>query len=841
MATKMKTYLFICFLLVESQLFFGQKIQPSDTLDNWISSFHMISNLTVSRDSRYVAFNKSYKSNNDTLLVFDSQKLDFPTTTLVKLNGVKMFFNDGHLLASQDSRAEYIDLKNNRKEVYENVIRADGLEEVNLYIMLDRNKNLSIYNISGNKINSVPAVYSYITDKKSKLYLTRKNGSQYEVVHWSGNRFITQYSTDKEISRIELVSSGRHLVITEKDNTLHAQNIGTIGAVSNINRLSLTFINTSTGEVLHPRDIPAVTADLITVAAINNGERYLIDFGRKINPSENKMLDIWSGNDKDLRQKKTGKQQHQYWFWKPDTNSTLKLPEEQFSAYAPVNNSRYVIAFNAREEFNYISSTPLYIMYLFDLQNSSSTPIFSNTFRVIASPNGKYLLSFDEMNKLWKIYDIESASTTEIRKGLEAPTFSLDSKFIFFNGENDLWCLDLETKKIKSLNIATGKQVKITNVKTENTYRLLNSSFEINTVDMTKPLLLKVRDKTNNLTSYISWKNGKTKILISPTGNRIKEIRHCEDTKQIFSIEENFSNPSSLYAYNRNIGSKRVLYSSRKNNKAESLMKEEIISYTNSEQTALKGLLKFPLNFDPAKKYPMVVRIYQKQSESAGIYPMPDFDEDGFNARILLERGYFVFLPDIIFAKRGTGLSALDCINSGLDALEGNPNIDKNKIGLTGHSLGGYETNFIATHSDRFAAYVSGSSVSDIVKFYFSFNTRFNIADYSRFETGQFEMGISFLEDKEKYFRNNPIYDVDKVSAPVLLWAGGNDRNVPPDQTMEFYMGLMRNSKSVIVLLYKNKEHDLGKGTNESKDLNIRILEWWDYHLKSKKNVSWIN
>ncbi|MBT2621915.1 prolyl oligopeptidase family serine peptidase [Chryseobacterium sp. ISL-6] len=842
MATKIKGCLLLFILLAESHLLFGQKTKTADTLQSWMSAFHMIGNLTVSKDSRFVAVNKSYKNNNDTVLVFDTQKYNLPATTLIKLNGQKTFFKDGHLLVSENGRGEFHDFKNNRKEVYHNVRRAEGLDEINLYVILDQNENLAIYNIKGIRLQFVSEVQNYITDKKSKLYLTKKTGSKYEILTWSNNQFTILYATNNEVTRMDLIPSGKHLVITEKEKTVipQAEKSNTSSNIDSC-RLKVTFINTATSVVLHPTDLSTVEADLITVTNIKNGEAYLIDFDKRIRPTENKMLDIWYGNDKSLRFKKTGTQKHQYYLWKTDANMTIKLPQDQFSSYAPINNDRYLLAFNVTEEFNYVSSTPLYNMYLFDTQSSSSKMIFSNTFHIIGSADGRYIMGYDERYKAWKMYDINASSITDIQKGLQTPAFSKDSRQVFFGNDNDLWRMDLNTKKPKPLAIAIGSETKIININTENTYRLLNSRFEINTVDLQKPLLIRVRDKKNNRSSYISWQKGNSKTLVPSTDNRIKEVKYDAEAKKIFSIEENFNKAPKLFMYDLISNTKKELFSSGITDKTVSLLKQDILSYTNSVGTPLKGILYYPVHFDPRKKYPMVVRIYQKQSESSGVYPIPDFDEDGFNLRILLERGYFVFLPDIIFDERGTGISALDCIHSGLDATSTNLGIDKNKIGLTGHSLGGYETNFIAAHSNRFAAYVSGSSVSDIVKFYFSYNNHFNIADYSRFEIGQFEMGTPFSESKEKYYRNNPINNVEKVSSPMLLWAGLKDENVPPDQTMEFYMGLLRNCKLVIVLLYNQKGHDLGKGTDESRDLNIKTLEWWDYYLKSKKKAPWIN
>src|SRR5690606_32843222 len=108
-----------------------------------------------------------------------------------------------------------------------------------------------------------------------------------------------------------------------------------------------------------------------------------------------------------------------------------------------------------------------------------------------------------------------------------------------------------------------------------------------------------------------------------------------------------------------------------------------------------------------------------------------------------LEKGYFVYLPDIVYGKKGTGLSALDCVHHALDALKEKTSIDNNKIGLIGHSHGGYETNFIATHSNRFATYISGAGTSDIVRSYFSYNYNFSNPFYFQYENGQYEMDNS--------------------------------------------------------------------------------------------------
>ena len=306
-------------------------------------------------------------------------------------------------------------------------------------------------------------------------------------------------------------------------------------------------------------------------------------------------------------------------------------------------------------------------------------------------------------------------------------------------------------------------------------------------------------------------------------------------------MEENYNMPSQLVCRKTDKNPVTVFQSNQQNKPIFSL-KQEIIRYTNSEGTPLKGILYYPLKYKPSQKYPLVVHIYEKQNRLANRCPFPSLYEGiGFNIRLLLEQGYFVYLPDIeITGKNGPGIDALDCVNHALDALAYNPTINKEKTGLIGHSFGGYEIDYISTRSDRFATFVSGSGHSDIVWDSHSFNYGFQIPDYVRIEANMYKMGVPFSADKGLYFKNNPAYHAEKVNAPVLLWTGTEDKNVTPDHTMAFYNALCRNEKDVIALFYKNEGHVLFQQQTQN-DLTNRIMDWFNYFLKDSVECEWIS
>jgi dipeptidyl aminopeptidase/acylaminoacyl peptidase len=446
----------------------------------------------------------------------------------------------------------------------------------------------------------------------------------------------------------------------------------------------------------------------------------------------------------------------------------------------------------------------------------------------------------DSRSGQWILFDFKSKNQTTIeRTDLDKPGFDENGLFIYFESKTGLYRYDIQKQRLDLFLITRGKEISIISANAYKVNDLFN--IKVSSVNSAKRFLVKAENKDNR-TSYLKYNGKELREIINPTENHIREVRFNSDMTVAYTIEENYNQPSRILVKDIKKPQKQVLY---KENSADRLafdIRQDIIPYQNSNGLPLKGILYYyPVGFDPTRKYPLIVHIYQIQSKDANVYTYPKDDSAGFNWRRLIEKGYFVYLPDIVFDSRGTGLSALDCLNSALDALNGFDAVDRKRIGLTGHSMGGYETNFIATHSDRFKTYISSSGHSDIVRAYFSYSYDSYLPLLWQFENGQYRMNRPFFEDQQLYFDNNPIYFADRVNAPVLLWTGLKDENVRWDHTMEFYLGLKRSDKEVVALFYPNQEHILEKGSKAIEDLNRRTLEWWDYFLKDKKNAEWIN
>jgi dipeptidyl aminopeptidase/acylaminoacyl peptidase len=827
----MKKSLFIIMLFCITNSFEAKPI--NDTLKRWTSKFYKLDNLESSGDGKWIAVKKWYGYNIDTTMIFNTQKPNTLIGTVIRMKLGLTFLKDDAFIASDIDKAEFWNLKSGLKFQYDNVKKASALVDKNRYCILNKNGTLTVYNNDTTILHQIEGVQkTQVTDGKEKLFAVSGHQNLFEIQDLSNKKIRKLYRTENAINTVELSQSGKYLMVTESEPASQIQ--------------SLTMINIAEGKSLQLNNISAEKSDQIRFTEIQSGKAFLIASTHLIKPDPDQLIDIWYGNDSDLKAKKYGSAQHRFWLWTPETGQVIKIPNNKFSTIASLNNDRYLLAFNPTENHNYITWRPQLRMHIYDTYQDSFRELTAlkgvamESPEIISSPNGRYFLASEDGER-WSIFEIGGPDKDLIkRSGLRYPKFSQDGESVIFDSTDDLWVYNIKNKNLTRLIVGKGKKVDVLNAET--TKNNFGFNFSVSMVDFQKPVFFRIWDKDSNSTSYALWHHGHVNTVIAGTPNNIKNIVHDDQLEKFCTLEENYNMPPKLLMTEKRKGKRTVLFSDDSADKDSAFLKQEIINYKDAQGTHLQGILYYPVNFNPLKKYPMIVHIYQIQSQNSDEYYVPsDNDPLGFDLRVLLARGYFVYMPDIATKSEiGPGLSALDCVNSALDAVDKLTGIDFDKTGLIGHSFGGYETDFIATHSKRFAAYISGSGHSDIVRAYFSYNYNFNSPDYARFENGLYKTP-SFKEDKELFQKNNPIQNVENVTAPILLWAGNQDENVPWNHSMEFYIGLKRNYKQVIALFYPKQGHDVGRGSKESKDLHRRMLEWWDYFLKDKKNVPWID
>ncbi|MEZ5315968.1 MAG: prolyl oligopeptidase family serine peptidase [Vicinamibacterales bacterium] len=265
----------------------------------------------------------------------------------------------------------------------------------------------------------------------------------------------------------------------------------------------------------------------------------------------------------------------------------------------------------------------------------------------------------------------------------------------------------------------------------------------------------------------------------------------------------------------------------------------EVVDYKSTKGLPLQGALYYPANYEPGRKYPMIVYVYETLSDGVHRYVAPS-DRDYYNTTVFTQHGYFVLQPDIVFRPREPGLSVVECVTPAVKKVVDMGLADAGKVGVVGHSWGGFDTAFLATHTQGvFAAAVAGAAITDLVSNYGNHHWSSGIAETDHIETGQQRMVVPLYEDLDAYIRNSALYDIAGMTTPLLLEAGDDDGTVFWHQAVSMYNIARRAQKNVVMIVYANEDHGLRQKKNQV-DYQQKILAWFGHYLKGDPAPAWI-
>jgi dipeptidyl aminopeptidase/acylaminoacyl peptidase len=264
----------------------------------------------------------------------------------------------------------------------------------------------------------------------------------------------------------------------------------------------------------------------------------------------------------------------------------------------------------------------------------------------------------------------------------------------------------------------------------------------------------------------------------------------------------------------------------------------ELVDYKSQDGVPLQGVLIKPAGYVPGKRYPVITYFYERESQL--LYA---FNEPVVNHRpsfaVYAGAGYAIFLPDVVFTIGHPGQSFVKCLIPGVQKLVDMGVADPKKLGLHGHSWGGYGTAYMVTQTGMFAAAVAGAPVANMTSAYDGIRWETGIARQFQYEKSQSRIGGSLWEKRDLYIENSPLFFVDRVTTPVLIEHGDEDGAVPWYQGIEFYLALRREGKDVIMLQYRGEPHHLQKYPNKL-DYSIKMKQYFDHYLKGEPAADWI-
>jgi dipeptidyl aminopeptidase/acylaminoacyl peptidase len=265
----------------------------------------------------------------------------------------------------------------------------------------------------------------------------------------------------------------------------------------------------------------------------------------------------------------------------------------------------------------------------------------------------------------------------------------------------------------------------------------------------------------------------------------------------------------------------------------------ELISWSSLDGGMLDGLLYKPEKFDPEKKYPMLVYFYEKNSDYIHRHMAPAANRSIINRPFYTSRDYLIFVPDIPYKIGYPGESAVNAIMSGVTHLISAGFVDEEKIGVQGHSWGGYQTAYLITQTNLFKAAEAGAVVSNMTSAYGGIRMKDGTSRMNLYETWQSRIGGTLWEYPFRFIENSPLFAADKIETPLLILHNDGDDVVPWSQGVELFVALRRLEKPVWMLNYNGEPHWPTKIANR-KDLNIRMQQFFDHYLKGAPAPVWM-
>jgi dipeptidyl aminopeptidase/acylaminoacyl peptidase len=263
------------------------------------------------------------------------------------------------------------------------------------------------------------------------------------------------------------------------------------------------------------------------------------------------------------------------------------------------------------------------------------------------------------------------------------------------------------------------------------------------------------------------------------------------------------------------------------------------VDYRNADGKVLKAILTKPDNFDPSKKYPLMVYIYEELTNGLHRYVAPG-PGTSINVSRYVSNGYVVLQPDIIYDIGYPGESAYKCVLPAVQKIVDQGYIDPARIGIQGHSWGGYQITYLVTRTDMFRAVQAGASVSNMVSAYGGIRWGTGMSRAFQYERTQSRIGGPPWAKELEFFENSPIFWVEKVNTPYLSIHNDDDDAVPWYQGIEFFSALRRLGKEAYMFNYNGEKHGLRERENQ-KHWTVHQDEFFDHYLLGKARPSWMD
>lgn len=471
------------------------------------------------------------------------------------------------------------------------------------------------------------------------------------------------------------------------------------------------------------------------------------------------------------------------------------------------------------------------------------------------SPDAKYITWFDPETQVYYSYTVSSGKIATMSKGIPHPLFDEthdspdranaygmagwtdgDARALIYDGF-DVWSCD-----------PTGTAAPV--CVTDGLGRRLDTRFRVVNLDRTRSslaanetLLLSAQDMRTKAAGFWDDQLGvqRTPKPLLMDDKRFGNPSKADNADVFVFTREDFREFPDLWVSDTAFGNMRKMSDANAQQAEYAWGSADLMQYTSLDGMPLQGILVKPADFDPMKKYPMIVYFYERLSDGLYRYYTPSPSSGASpNPSFYASRGYLVLMPDIPYKIGYPGESAINAIMPAVQAVTSMGFVDTANMAITGHSWGGYQTAYMITRSNMFKAAVGGAIVSNMTSAYGGIRWGSGMVRQFQYEKTQSRIGGTLWERPLQFLENSPLFWADKVQTPILLIHNDADGAVPWYQGIEFFTALRRLQKPVWMLNYNGEDHGLGKRQNR-KDWSIRMQQFFDAYLQGAPVPEWMS
>ncbi|MBI3285677.1 MAG: S9 family peptidase [Burkholderiales bacterium] len=505
--------------------------------------------------------------------------------------------------------------------------------------------------------------------------------------------------------------------------------------------------------------------------------------------------------------------------------------------------------------------------YAVDLQTGQARLLAQKLrFAPSLSPAGKYVLAFDAASSAWlawacadgkKIalsgklhahFEDRKRDTPEPRSAYGYAGWSADDASVVLYDQFDLWEVQPLTQESRNLTAGFGRKrrLELRYVALDNDKKTVRDEKDEEALPQADgkalpsgPWILAATHDDDRSTGYYRQdRQGGAPEKLIHADKLISGLQKARLADTVLFTQQSFSEFPDLWRSDLGLQAPQKISAANPQQAQYNWGRQELISYTSADGKKLKALLARPENFDPSKKYPLMVYIYENMSDNLHKYIAPAPGQN-INVTRYLSNGYIVLRPDIVYRTGHPGQSAYNAVIPAVQTVIAQGYVDPQRVGIQGHSWGAYQINYLLTRTAMFRAAEAGASMANMVSGYGGIRWGSGLSRAFQYEKQQSRIGGAPWNKTAAYIENSPIFHIDKVQTPYLTIHNDEDDAVPWYQAIEFFTALRQLGKEAYWFNYNGEKHGL-KERDHMKHYTVHMAEFFDHYLLDSPRPQWM-